>query len=250
VNTAFKTAREALGHAQDWNPADPRIAAYLGVIAEANDKTDEAVACYTAALALEEARVRFSGTTLQPSGTAPWLARDFGLTMALRLKLARFLDATSPAEAAKLYLANGAIEPRVSEWEWGRRLSSAMLPDPTADPRAAPFPPMFITLMMQSRIAAGRALLASNQPAQALAQYGSALNAPKKLRQGAMVDLDDWIDRARLGLSESYFRLGDRNRANSWQSQVQGRDFKDPIEIERMRVRRLMGIEGRLRGGN
>jgi Flp pilus assembly protein TadD len=250
VNTAFKASREALAQAQSWNPADPRIPAYLGVMAEANDKTDEAIACYTAAMAIEEARVRFSGTTLQPATKTPWLARDFGLTIAMLLKRARFFDSANPAEAAKLYLNITGFDPRVSDWEWGRRISSAMLPDTNADPKITPSPPMFITLMMQTRVSAGRALLAINQPNQAIAQYNTALTYPQRLRQGAMIDLDDWLDRAKLGMSESSFRLGDRNRANYWQMQVRGRDFNDPIEIERMRVKGLLGQTSRLRSGN
>jgi tetratricopeptide (TPR) repeat protein len=249
VNNAWKTSRQALDRAKEWDAADPRIAAYLGVIAEATGKADEALACYQSALAIEEARARLRADTLQLAGSGHAPAGVFGLTLALRLKLAALLADSRPADALALYLANAANEARIDEWQWGRRLSAAMLPDPGADPKLTPSPPMAIALMMQSRVLAGKALIAARKPGEALEQFAAAVDFPTRLRQGAMIDLDDWLERARLGMSESFFYLGDRAQAQQWQMKVRGRDFNDPIEIERMRVKGLLGSTSRLRSG-
>ena len=110
VNNAWKSSREALDRAKEWDAADPRIAAYRGVIAEATGNVDEAQACYQAALAIEEARARLRADTLQPAGSGHAPARVFGLTLALRLKLASLLAELRPADALTLYLANAANE--------------------------------------------------------------------------------------------------------------------------------------------
>ena len=44
-------------------------------------------------------------------------------------------------------------------------------------------------------------------------------------------------------MSEAYFYLGDRAQAQQWQMRSR-RDFNDPIEVERMRVKGLMGSMG------
>ncbi|MDR3638603.1 MAG: tetratricopeptide repeat protein [Isosphaeraceae bacterium] len=247
VNNAWKASRTALDRAKEWDAADPRIPAYLGVIAEANGRADEATACYQGALAIEEAVARLRGDTLQPGGTGLAPARVFGLTLALRLKLARLVADARPAEAVALYRANAALEPRISEWEWNRRLSAAMLPDPEADPKLIPSPPLAMAVMMQSRVLCGKSLIALRKPREALEQFAVAVDFPSRLRQGGTIYLEEWLERARLGMSEAYFYLGDRAQAHQWQMKVQGRDFKDPIEIERMRVKGLLGSTSRLR---
>ena len=62
--TAYRSAREWLGRARAVDPADARVAAYLGVVAEGEKKGDEAVVYYRMALALEEARLKLEGTQL------------------------------------------------------------------------------------------------------------------------------------------------------------------------------------------
>ena len=71
---------------------------------------------------------------------------------------------------------------------------------------------MAIAVMMQSRVLAGKALIAARRPREALDQFAAAVDFPTRLRQGAMIDLDDWLERARLGMSEAFFYLGDRRR--------------------------------------
>jgi Flp pilus assembly protein TadD len=247
VSTAFKSARESLARAAQLDAADARIPAYLGILAEANDKPEEAAAFYRAAMALEEAHARLRGDTVQPGGDGLAAVRRFGLTMALRLKLAKFVAEKEPGQAAQMALANVAVEPRISEWAWGRRLSSAMLPEAGGDTRAEPFPPQLAVLMAQSRLAAGRYLIASNKPQEATAQFAPVLDYPGKLHEGGTIYLDDYLDWARLGLCEACIRSGDTQGALRWQSQVRGREFENPIEVERMRLRGMLGRGGRNR---
>jgi Tfp pilus assembly protein PilF len=247
VNTAWKSAREALDRAARFDAADARIPAYLGVIAQGNEKTADARAYYRAAIAIEEAHARLRGDTVQPGGDGLGSVREFGLSMALRLKLAGFEAEQSPARAAELCLANVALEPRISEWAWGQRLSTAMLPDPEADTRAQPFPPQMAVLMAQSRLAAGRSLLAVQKPEEAMRQFAPVIEYPQKLHEGGTIYLEDYLDWARLGLCDACIRLGDKQSALAWQMKVQGREFENPIEIERMRLRNLLGRQGRNR---
>jgi hypothetical protein len=247
VNTAFKSAREALARAAQLDASDSRISAYLGVIAEANDNDRQAAAYYRAAMALEEAHARMRGDTVQPGADGLGAARRFGLSMALRLKLAKFMGTNEPDKAAELALANVAIEPRISEWAWCRQLSTAMLPDAGADTRAEPFPPQMAVMMAQSRLAAGRYLLAAGKPREAKAQFAPVLDYPSKLHEGGTIYLDDYLDWARLGLCDVCIQLGDTQGAIQWQTQVRGREFENPIEVERMRLRGLLGRTGRNR---
>jgi hypothetical protein len=198
-------------------------------------------------MALEEAHARRRGDTVQPGGDGLATVRRLGLTMALRLKLAKFVAEKQPREAADLAVANVAVEPRISEWAWGRRLSSAMLPEAGADTRAEPFPPQMAVLMAQSRLAAGRYLLALGKPQEALPQFAPVLEYPGKLHEGGTIYLEDYLDWARLGLCEACIRSGDTQAALRWQSQVRGREFENPIELERMRLRGQLGRQGRNR---
>jgi hypothetical protein len=154
------------------------------VSAEAAGKVEEARECYQAALAIEEARARLRADTLQPAGTGRAPARVLGLTLALRLKLASLVADSRPTDALAFYLANAANEARIDDWELGRRLSAAMLPDPEADTRQTPSPPMAIALMMQSRVLAGKALIAARRPREAVEQFAAAVDFPTMLRQG------------------------------------------------------------------
>jgi tetratricopeptide (TPR) repeat protein len=94
VKTKFKSAREALAHARELDPADARIPAYLGVIDAANDKRDGAQADYRMAIALEQARNQLHGRDLaqrgQP-GPLPITPADIGLTLALRDRIGAIL---------------------------------------------------------------------------------------------------------------------------------------------------------------
>ena len=122
-----------------------------------------------------------------------------------------------------------------------------MLPDAGADPRAEPFPPQMAVMMAQSRLAAGRYLLALGKPREAKAQFAPVLDYPGKLHEGGTIYLDDYLDWARLGLCDACIRLGDTQGAVQWQTQVRGREFENPIEVERMRLRGLLGRTGRNR---
>ncbi len=245
VNTAWKSARESLLAANIWDAADARIPAYLGVIGEGNNQPDEAIACFRAAMAIEEAKANARGNTLQGSAGGLGSIKEFGLSMALRLKMANYVKQDA-GESLKLYLANVSMEQRIPEWGWTGKLPSAMLPDPTANLNVVPSPPMIVVLMMKSRLAAGRALLAINKPNDAIVQFQSMLGYPGKMHQGGMIYTDDYVDWAKLGMCDCYVHLGDKTQAQQWNMQVRGRDFGDPIEIERMRLKQETGQ--RLRG--
>ncbi|HVC94609.1 MAG TPA: hypothetical protein VND64_13000 [Pirellulales bacterium] len=48
-------------------------------------------------------------------------------------------------------------------------------------------------------------------------------------------------------MCDACIRVGDKQAALPWQTKVQGREFENPIEKERMRLRNLLGRQGRNR---
>jgi Tfp pilus assembly protein PilF len=191
--SAWKPAREALLRARDADPADARVAAYWGVLAE-SDPADEATpaASFQVALAQEEARARDDQTTFLPAkGPAPPLSpEDIGLTFMLRLKAARAVFRTKPEQAAEYYLANVAAERRLSEWNWAKSVFSAMLPVPNRDVKQGATPMPLVSVLKNNRVYAGQALLNAGRPQDAARQFAAAENFANRLPAGGTAYLE------------------------------------------------------------
>jgi tetratricopeptide (TPR) repeat protein len=105
--TRFKTARQALERAMQLNPADPRVAAYMGTLAESKEDPEQAMAWYRTAAALLEARGRIDGTSgARPATRGMLHPNEVALSAAINLKTARLLlDQKRPDEALELFRA-------------------------------------------------------------------------------------------------------------------------------------------------
>jgi len=108
----WKAASDILARAARIDPADARILAYMGAIAEGQQQTPEAVACFRAALAVEEANGTFRASA-QGVGLPVSLFEEASRAVALRIRLARLIELQDPAGAVALYEKNLAIEPRL-----------------------------------------------------------------------------------------------------------------------------------------
>ncbi|MCZ7644586.1 MAG: tetratricopeptide repeat protein [Planctomycetota bacterium] len=189
---AWESARKVLLRAREADPADARIGAYWGIQGErgAQDAA-EATGGFRAALAQEEARARMNGTTFQPGADAlPLSPEDLGLTVLLRLKLARYLFREQPAQAAEWYLATAGLEPRMSDWNLAKAVFSAILPNPDRDEKQTPGPLPLVTILKNNRIFAGQALLNAGRSAEAAAQFAEAENYANRLPAGGTAYLE------------------------------------------------------------
>ena len=76
-------------------PGDARTLAYMAVIAEAQDKNDEALALYRAAFALEEAHALQRGGSWS-KGSGYWYVSETGRPVELRSRIVAALIAGRP----------------------------------------------------------------------------------------------------------------------------------------------------------
>ena len=189
---AWQAAGKALLRARQLDPADARIWAFTGTLAESGNKdAAEAEGCLRAALAQEEARARLNGTSYAASAApAPLSPEDLGLSMMLRLKLARYAFASRPAQAADYYLATAAAERRMSDWGLAKGVYAAMLPFPDRGPKQPPGPPPLVAVLKNNRIYAGQALLNAGRGAEAAQHFAEANNFGNRLPAGGTAYLD------------------------------------------------------------
>jgi len=128
--TAWQAAKGSLARAWQVDPEDARIPAYLGVIAEADGKTDEATAFYRTALALEEARLQLDEQTPETGATLGRDAFEFGLATQARFHLAGPLQHTGKhQEALAHYQAVLGYEKRMRPGFESEEMFSALWPD-------------------------------------------------------------------------------------------------------------------------
>ena len=139
--TAYRSAATWLDRARAADPADARVAVYLGVVAEGEKNTDDAIADYRVASALEEARVRLEGTSLEQPGTTPLDPADVGLALVARLRGGLVLNlAKRFQDALPEFNVGVALEPRLASYAWSTPVPTAMLPDveSSQDPQRRP----------------------------------------------------------------------------------------------------------------
>lgn len=255
VNNAWKTSRAALDKAAALDPADARIFAYAGAIAAAQEQPEEAIACYRAALALEEAHGHFRGTTYQ-GGTGAWPVNDFGRALEIRLRLGRLLAAQNPAQAAVLFLENVALEDRITEWGFSSKVQTAMLPDPEQDLRSVPFPPIAGALFRKSRALAGMALTRDGRFKEAVVMFDRLEGYEARLRGGGTAYLDTGDDVSKsvevaIAATEANTAAGAPFKAVHWlqlaeqranTQRAQGQNPAQTPELQRVREKMLAAV--------
>lgn len=128
--TAWQAAKGYLVRAWQVDPEDARIPAYLGVIAEADGKTDEATAYYRTALALEEARLQLDEQTPETGALLGRDALEFGLATQARFHLAGPLQQKGKQQEALIhYQAVLGYEKRMRPGFESEEMFSALWPD-------------------------------------------------------------------------------------------------------------------------
>jgi tetratricopeptide (TPR) repeat protein len=169
--TKFKTSREYLQQAAQYDAADPRIAAYYGAVAGADDKTDIAAAWYSAAAALYEATARFEGVSASSREPSP-LRPDVATTiMNVNLRAVVLLRDRRPADAVAIAQANLAMEARLDKTVLFTPVPASMLPDLNANQIPVPQADHAAYLLSVSRLELGRALMAMKRYDEAITQF-------------------------------------------------------------------------------
>jgi tetratricopeptide (TPR) repeat protein len=131
VQTArWEAAERVLTRAAQIDPADPRVAAYRGVVLAGLGKTEDALTWFRVAQALREALRRLEGVGPQ----TPLRPASYGLDMAIRMRMARALSAAGRYEEMENVLAeNVALEPGLGRTDLETRAFWPMLPDTNAE---------------------------------------------------------------------------------------------------------------------
>ncbi len=168
--TKFKTSREYLAQASVFDAADPRIAAYYGAVAGADDKTDVAAAWYSVACAIYEARARFEGVSTDSKQPAPLRVDVAATMMNVNLRAITLLRATRPQDAQVLALANLGMEQRIDASALFAPVPASMLPDVDADQIPVPLADSVGYMLSVTRLELGRVLMRLKRYDEAVAQ--------------------------------------------------------------------------------
>ena len=211
THTQYEAASKLLDQAAQLDPSDARTPAYRSIIDSHRDTPDPTTAHHNfrAALALEEARARESGTTLliSDSPTTPELLTPdlAALTLALHLHAGHTVLGTNhPDLALAEFSANTALQPRLPTSALTQLLPLAMLPAPTQDPNSIPPAPTLASLLANSHLGLARCYLATNHPDQAKSEFTATrayrANWPATAPNRESLTIPDAY--ARLGLAE------------------------------------------------
>ena len=182
ARTAYKTARETLTAAMAVDPADPRVCAFLGVIAAANDKPAEALAWYRCAGALHEARALLDGTSVRSPSPETLTAEAAAFPWAVNNRLAQLaLTLNRPQDALAAAMANIGVEERVPKDDRFTPLPGSMLPD-VDDGQTIPVPEAdaAISLIAWSHVYAGQAQAALGRQDEANRHFAHVADLPKQ----------------------------------------------------------------------
>lgn len=191
--TSWDDAAQALKRARALDPSDARAAAFQSVLEEYGRKDAAgSLAAAVTGLAQEEARARSNQSTFLPvTESGRFLSpEDAGLTIVLRLRVARMLFTAKPEIAAECYLGNAALEPRLSEWNLAKPVESAMLPFPDRDPKQGANPPPLVALLKNNRVYAGQVLLNAKRMGDAATHFAAAENFANRLPAGGTAYLE------------------------------------------------------------
>lgn len=196
----WQAGKGSLARATRTDPEDARIPAYLGVIAEAEGKTEEAVAHYRAALALEEARLQLDEQKPEAGRVLGRDAFEFGLATQARFHLARRLQKTgSLQEALTHYQAVLDYEKRMSSGFESREMFNALWPDQQPEGGALVVGPTnAATLVAEAHLQTGKILSAMGKHDESI----------EHLRTAAMFGPLKMADRPKLGDGYGHTNFG------------------------------------------
>jgi Tfp pilus assembly protein PilF len=197
--TAYKSAGAALDRAMQLDPTDARIYAYRGVIAEQQEKPEDAIVFYRMVLAMEDARLRRMGNPLPAKEMSHAIdPQELGLAMVCGVKCGDLLTkAEKSSEAIEVLQLIADLQNKIPREQWPTRLYLSMLPDQVSpdDPNFVPEAVAASTWLAAANVAMAQSAL--NQEKQDLAEKyfvaAAALEAPGE--PGA---------RARIGLARLY----------------------------------------------
>ncbi|MGE4103278.1 MAG: tetratricopeptide repeat protein [Pirellulales bacterium] len=213
--TRFRSAREALVRSADIDVADSRVAAYLGVVAAAEEQPDEAIAWLRAALAIERARENLTGKSLDAQATGPLSPEDFGLYLGIARRLAEtYLAHGKPAEASDLMRECLPLAERVSRRDLTVEVASGLLPDPRLDPNKVPEAENVLSLLAWLHVMAGRAFVELHDYDRAIAVLGPVHGFEALMQNGVGVKrLRGPTVYSSLYLARAYLARGDLENA-------------------------------------
>lgn len=179
--TKYKTANQALLRAIDYDPADPRAAAYLAVIAQGDNRPDNALAWFRTAAAMEEARARLNGTSSRSVGSSPIPASAAGFPMTINNRLGRLaLAQDRPEVAIEAFSRNLGLQKRIPKSEYFTPIASSMLPDEDiGDVVPKPEAEIPISQFMWAHEGIGEALLKQGKEEQAIQSFQTCMSLPK-----------------------------------------------------------------------
>jgi len=244
ARTAWRSAGAALDEAAGIDAADPRVAAYRGVVAELQGKHEDASAHYRVALAINEAAARFRGVFLRRS-EAPIDPNDAALAMELAYRCGRLaLRAGQARAAADVLAAYLPLHARVEEAARYADAWKAMLPGPGRSDGLIPGAPNVETLAAFGRVRFGDALVRLGRLDDAIRELTWVVEfesrQPSVLTAGELIHEPAQLATAHL--ARAALRKGDRALAErAFSGLGQSKRFSTDVAVEIEQIRQEVG---------
>lgn len=237
ARTALKTAEQNLVLASAADPIDARVPAYQGILREAQQQPDQALAAFRLAAALEEARLVPRQMTGTEKSASPCNPDEVALLMQLRVRLAALCAAQGhPTDALAACQRNLGLEGRMPVGSDLQQLPTAILPVVNLQPEGRPAPQNPTSLLAWSHYEAGVALQALQRNDEATAQYRVAHMAGQALPPIAGYEpvLQPRF-LAGLALAKMLHAQGDVSGALAILNKVRGPRYQDAEVVEELR---------------
>ena len=222
ARTAWTSAEKALKAAAVDDPADPRVAAMLGLVSEGREKPEDAAAWLLVAAALDEANGRLEGRALE-AGERPLAPGEAGLSAQILRRAGEALNRTGRSALARELLESRLLAcQRVPEAQRYELLPGAMLPDLADDGTMLPEADNLETIVAWGRLALAEACLKDNQLDQAAMHFQWVAEVenrkPSTLDMGSRVRIPQKL--AQIGLVKLALARGDTEQARFLAMQV------------------------------
>ncbi|MBV8781072.1 MAG: hypothetical protein JO353_06715 [Phycisphaerae bacterium] len=217
AQTKFKHAKAALARAMAVDPADARAEAYLGMIAVADQKADDALPWFMTAAAIEEANARLSGRSGTSNASGSLAPVAVGLGMAIDMHAAKLLlMQKKPADALRLLKNALSAGNRVPVQGRYVPVASSMLPGDNFDPTTEmPVALNMATLMAWAHVRAAQAMSMSGDDKGAEGECAAAMacqtSAPPTVDVGMPIRMP--VALAAMVLGKSALDRGDAAQA-------------------------------------
>ena len=205
------------------DPGDARTLAYMAVIAEAQDKNDEALALYRAAFALEEAHALQRGGSWS-KGSGYWYVSETGRPVELRSRIADLISARHPQQAADFYLQNVNVESWFKDAALKEHVHTAMFPLPNLAKGTRQMAPTFGEIMRTNRALAAVELAGLGQCDKAAEHFRKLLEYDGRAQAGGanayQRPRDDLWKSHRVAAAavKCFERISDQKQLYGWRS--------------------------------